>query len=188
MYHATDTSVQIAALIGFLTAVVCALLQDLNTWIGIDEGLYVFKLHGVGGMIGSFLTGIFADAAVSAYSGGEGAPGGINGNGIQIGYQLADITAISLYSFVVSFILLFGLKMIPFMNLRVSEEAEMHGLDIDQFFDEQIGDWGIFETLDGHGVPVKSPHTVDVNRHHSSSEGSVERGEFPEETTQEKRE
>ena len=32
-----------AALIGFVTAVVCALLQDLNTWLGIDEGLYVFK-------------------------------------------------------------------------------------------------------------------------------------------------
>lgn len=31
------------------------------------------------------------------------------------------------------------------MNLRVSEEAEMIGLDIDQFFDEQIGDWSMFE-------------------------------------------
>jgi len=47
-------------LIGFLTAVVCASCQNLNEWLHIDEGMDVFKLHGVGGMVGSFLTGIFA--------------------------------------------------------------------------------------------------------------------------------
>ncbi|GAB7361665.1 hypothetical protein MBLNU230_g1715t1 [Neophaeotheca triangularis] len=185
-------SVWLAALIGFITGVCCALLQDLNTWIRVDEGLYVFKLHGVGGMIGSFLTGIFADEAVSAYSGDEGAPGAINGNGIQVAYQLADIVTISVYSFVVSCILLLILKYVPFMNLRVSEEAEMHGLDIDQFFDEQIGDWGIFETLDGHGVPIgqsqqKQSHTVDINSS-SNSNNSVERGDMVPATSEEKRE
>lgn len=49
-----------AAAIGFITAAVCALLQDLNEWLHLDEGLEVFKLHGIGGMVGSFLTGIFA--------------------------------------------------------------------------------------------------------------------------------
>lgn len=49
-----------AAAIGFITAVVCALLQNLNEWLHLDEGLEVFKLHGIGGMVGSFLTGIFA--------------------------------------------------------------------------------------------------------------------------------
>lgn len=33
------------------------------------------------------------------------------------------------------------------MHLRVTEEAEMVGLDVDQFFDEQIGDWAMFEEL-----------------------------------------
>lgn len=50
----------LGALIGFLTAVVCALMQDLNKWIRIDDGMEVFKLHGIGGMVGSFLTGVFA--------------------------------------------------------------------------------------------------------------------------------
>ena len=53
-------SIWLAAVIGFLTAVVCALCQNLNNWLHIDEGMDVFKLHGVGGMVGSFLTGIFA--------------------------------------------------------------------------------------------------------------------------------
>lgn len=126
----------------------CASLQDLNDWIRIDEGLYVFKLHGIGGIVGSFLTGIFADSAISALDGSTLAPGAWNGVGVQVGRQLADIASISSYSFVVSCILLLILKYIPGMHLRVSEEAEMKGLDIDQFVDEQIGDWRFFNDLD----------------------------------------
>ena len=101
-------------------------------------------------MVGSFLTGIFADSAISALDGVTLAPGAWNGNGVQVGRQLADITAISAYSFVVSCILLFALKYTPGLHLRVSEEAEMKGLDEDQFFDEQIGDWSFFHESDAH--------------------------------------
>lgn len=145
-------SVWLAALIGFLTAVICASLQDVNKWLHIDEGMDVFKLHGIGGMCGSFFTGIFAQSWVSALDGASRYPGGIDGVGVQVGKQFAEITAISSYSFVVTCILLYTLKYIPYMHLRVSEEAEMVGLDIDQFFDEQIGDWSMFEphhTLEG---------------------------------------
>jgi len=143
-------SVWLAAVIGFLTAVVCASLQNLNDWLNIDEGLEVFKLHAVGGMMGSFMTGIFADQTISALDGASLYPGGVNGNGIQVGKQLAEISAISAYSFVVTCILLLILKYIPGLGLRVSEEAEMRGLDLDQFFDEQIGDWSYFETFEGN--------------------------------------
>lgn len=163
-------SVWLAAVIGFVTAVACSCLQDLNDWIGIDEGLYVFKLHGVGGMIGSFMTGIFADQAISALDGVSLSPGGINGNAIQVGKQFAEITAISSYSFIVSCLLLLVLKYTPGMHLRVSEEAEMRGLDLDQFFDEQIGDWAAFEPME------KITHGVELDRRSNerSSESSVE--------------
>ncbi|KAK1068141.1 hypothetical protein LTR12_004320 [Friedmanniomyces endolithicus] len=110
-------------------------------------------------MIGSFLTGIFADQAISFLDGSSLAPGGWNGNGAQVGRQFAEIGAISSYSFVVSCILLLILKYIPGMHLRVSDEAEMMGLDLDQFFDEQVGeaDWGMFSN-GGHELPV---HAVD---------------------------
>lgn len=90
------------------------------------------------------------------------APGGIDGNGIQVGKQFAEITAISAYSFLVSCALLYTLKYIPGMHLRVSDEAEMNGLDLDQFFDEQVGDWGVFDEREArkmatsiltHGTP-----------------------------------
>ncbi|KAF2813040.1 ammonium transporter MepA [Mytilinidion resinicola] len=158
-------SVWIAALIGFLTAVVCASVQDLNKWLHIDEGMDVFKLHGVGGMCGSFFTGIFAQSWVSALDGSSQYPGGIDGNGVQVGKQFAEICAISSYSFVVSCILLYALKYIPGMHLRVSEEGEMMGLDIDQFFDEQIGDWSMFDhATTVHGIKgtgaTSSAHSV----------------------------
>ncbi|KAK4617827.1 Ammonium transporter 1 [Fulvia fulva] len=157
----------LAAVIGFVTAAICASLQKLNDWLNIDEGLEVFKLHGVGGMVGSFLTGIFADQTISALDGGTLAPGGINGNGVQVGKQFAEITAIGSYSFVVTCILLLILKYIPGMHLRVSEEAEMRGLDLDQFCDEQIGDWEFFEHQEAkivtHGVPQHLPLSSAVS-------------------------
>lgn len=133
-------SVWLAACIGFLTSIVCALLQDVNNWMHIDEGMDVFKLHGIGGMVGAFLTGIFASESVAALDGVTEAKGGIDGNGMQVGKQLAEVCAISVYSFTVSCILLYILKWTPGMQLRVHEEAEIVGLDRAQFVDEQIGE------------------------------------------------
>jgi Amt family ammonium transporter len=93
------------------------------------------------------------------------APGGIDGNGIQVGKQFAEITAISAYSFIVSCALLYILKYIPGMHLRVTEEVEMQGLDIDQFFDEQIGDWGMFDELSRRKMEmeISSPGTPRID-------------------------
>jgi len=111
-----------------------------------------------------FFTGIFAQSWVSALDGASQYPGAIDGVGVQVGKQFAEITAISSYSFVVTCILLYALKYIPYMHLRVSEEAEMVGLDIDQFFDEQIGDWSMLE----------SHHTLEgVKQSGASSQRSV---------------
>jgi ammonium transporter, Amt family len=45
-----------AAAIGFITAIVICLFEKVNEWLHIDDGLEVFKLHGIGGMCGAFLT------------------------------------------------------------------------------------------------------------------------------------
>jgi Amt family ammonium transporter len=154
-------SVWLAAAIGFITAVVCSSLQNLNEWLRIDEGMDVFKLHGVGGIVGSFLTGIFASSSVSSLDGALLAPGAVDGEGSQVARQLADIAAISSYSFVVSLCLVLIMKYIgkfvPFMAIRVSEEAELRGIDEDQFFEEEVGDWSMFEhTGMTHGTTQES--------------------------------
>ncbi|CAG7917481.1 unnamed protein product [Penicillium olsonii] len=142
-------SIWLAAVIGFITSAVCALLQDINEWVHIDEGMDVFKLHGIGGMVGAFLTGIFASGSIAALDGTTEAAGGIDGNGVQVGKQLAEVCAISAYAFTVSCILLYILKFIPGMQLRVHEEAEMVGLDRAQFIDEQIGERALLDDLCG---------------------------------------
>ncbi|KAJ9482982.1 hypothetical protein VN97_g10435 [Penicillium thymicola] len=147
-------SVWLAALIGFLTSIVCALLQDINEWLHIDEGMNAFKLHGIGGMVGAFLTEIFASQSIAALDGVTEATGGIDGNGVQVGKQLAEVCAISAYSFIVSCILLYILKFIPGMQLRVDEEAEVVGLDRAQFIDEQIGERLLLDDLCGSSSPT----------------------------------
>jgi Amt family ammonium transporter len=112
-------------------------------------------------------------STVTALDGFSVAAGGIEGNGIQIGYQFAEITAISAYSFTVSCALLYILKYIPGMHLRVTEEAEILGLDLDQFFDEQIGDWTMFEDREQRTFTVPHSGAVVESAGESGSETPV---------------
>lgn len=140
-----------AAAIGLITAFACSALDGMHEWLNIDDGLEVFKLHGIGGACGAFLTGIFATSSVSALDGIPTlASGAVDGNGVQIAKQLAEIAAIMSYSFTCSVIMLMGLKYTPFLNLRVSDEVEDLGVDLDQFHDEVIGEWSNF-TVEQHG-------------------------------------
>ncbi|EXJ92780.1 hypothetical protein A1O3_01332 [Capronia epimyces CBS 606.96] len=157
-------SVWCGAAIGFITAIVISLFENVNEWMGIDDGLEVFKLHGIGGICGAFLTGIFATSSVSSLDGATLAPGGIDGVGSQIARQLAEIAAIAAWSFTLSVIMLLILKYIPGLHLRVADEAEIIGLDIDQFSDEVVGEWSLFnddntghQVAFTHGVPVAAP-------------------------------
>jgi len=160
-------SLWIAAVIGFLTAVVISLFENVNTWLRIDDGLEVFKLHGIGGMTGAFLTGIFATEGISKLDGFTIANGAIDGNGVQVGKQLAEICAIASWSFVCSAIILLGMKYIPGLHLRVDSDIEIMGYDVDQFEDELIGEWSLFET--SQLLPENVTHGLPINRNSISS-------------------
>jgi Amt family ammonium transporter len=162
-------SVWSAAAIGFITAIVISCFENVNEWLHVDDGLEVFKLHGIGGMCGGFLTGVFAQSTTSALDGVTIASGAIDGNGIQVAKQLAEIAAIASYSFVCSALMLLILKYIPGLHLRVDSEVEILGYDVDQFHDELVGEWSLFENDQHqqihltHGVPInESPATTDL--------------------------
>ena len=152
----------LAACIGFITALICSLLQDVNDWLHIDEGLDVFKLHGIGGMVGAFLTGIFATQSISALDGSTYQGGGLDGNGVQIGRQLAEVCAIAGYAFVVSGVLLYVINWIPGLRLRANEEIEVEGLDQTLLADEQIGDWSVFSPVSGVSASPSQTEVVNV--------------------------
>lgn len=134
-----------AAVIGGVTGAVCAGLENVTEWLGVDEGMDVFKLHGLGGVVGSLLTGIFASSSVSMLDGVTDARGAVDGHAMQIVYQMADIAAISAYSFCVSAVLLLAMGFVPGLSIRVHEEAEVLGLDWHGFMGEDVGDWGVRE-------------------------------------------
>jgi Amt family ammonium transporter len=89
-----------------------------------DDSLDVFGVHGIGGMTGTLLAGVFATAAIG------GTSGLIEGNPSQLLLQLYGVAVTLVWSGGVTFILL---KMVgAFVPLRVSQQQELEGLDISQ--------------------------------------------------------
>jgi Amt family ammonium transporter len=80
-----------ALAIGAVGAAGCNMATRLKYLIHADESLDVFASHGVGGMIGGLMTGLFAESRVAALDGLTAIPGGwLNQNYIQLGYQLVS--------------------------------------------------------------------------------------------------
>ncbi len=90
--------------------------------LGYDDSLDVFGIHGVGGIVGAVLTGVFAVESIG------GTPGFLEGNPGQVWIQIEGIIYTILYCAVVSFILLFLLK--KTIGLRVEDSVEIEGLDL----------------------------------------------------------
>jgi Amt family ammonium transporter len=118
-----------ALVIGVSAGLVCfnATLLIKRVW-KIDDSLDVFPVHGVGGMLGTFLAGIFASTELGLFS-GQGFADGINSMGQQIGVQLTGIAATVFYTAVATFIILKVVGMLT-GGLRVSPDEETQGLDI----------------------------------------------------------
>ena len=114
-----------ALVIGLVAGAVCYWgATSLKNAFGYDDSLDVFAIHGLGGIVGAILTGVFTVAEIG------GASGLIEGNGAQVLTQLYGIAATVVYSAVATFIILMIVKAV--MGLRVSEDEEREGMDIRQ--------------------------------------------------------
>ena len=90
----------------------------------------MFGVHGVGGLTGTLLLGVFAAAAVSATPEAAGTSGLLEGNPGLVFTQLYGIAVTLIWSGAVTFVLL---KIIGFLvPLRVTQQQELEGLDITQ--------------------------------------------------------
>ncbi|ROT34500.1 ammonium transporter 1 [Sodiomyces alkalinus F11] len=118
------------AVFGIVGGVAGNFATKLKFLVGIDEALDVFAVHGVGGIVGNLLAGIFAASWEANLDGGSEIDGGwIEGHFVQLGYQLAGTVAGVAWSFVMTCLILFVLNLIPGLSLRVSPEEEELGLD-----------------------------------------------------------
>ena len=115
-----------ALVIGLSAGVICFLATSyIKRSLKIDDSLDVFPVHGVGGALGTTLTGVF----VASQLGGAGLAEGTSMGG-QVFTQLVGVAATIAWTAIVTFVILKVVDAI--VGLRVNEEEETDGLDISQ--------------------------------------------------------
>lgn len=112
-------AIVIGAVAGFVCLWACTGLKSL---LGADESLDVFGIHGVGGILGAILTGVFSAPSLGGGGGDDFSIGG------QVLIQLEAVIITIIVSAVVAFIALKISDLI--VGMRVTEEAEREGLDV----------------------------------------------------------
>ncbi len=112
-----------AMVIGGLAAIPSYLIIEWRARTRLDDSLDVFAAHGVGGITGAILVGVFADATWNGSTNGL-----LFGNPAQLLIQLATVAAVFVYSAASTFIILKGLSLVT--RLRVEPGQEAFGLDV----------------------------------------------------------
>ena len=115
-------------MIGLVGALVSNIAVGIKQKSTLDDTLDVFPCHGLGGMVGMLLTGVFANTAVHGIKGGP--EGLFYGNPEFFFTQLKAMLIVVVYSFTVSYIIFKGINY--FLPIRVTEEEEEIGLDESQ--------------------------------------------------------
>ena len=121
-------SIPSALAIGLIASIVSNLVVSKFPKGKIDDALDVFACHGVGGMVGMLLTGVFASKSVNALVGDN--QGLIYGDPTLFLIQLKALVLVSAFAFLISYFLFYVVNKIT--PLRVSEDKEELGLDITQ--------------------------------------------------------
>ena len=121
--------------IGLIVGVFCFyMVVAVKAMFGYDDSLDAFGVHGAGGTLGAILTGLFANSAINPIFGAGKATGFFEGNHRQVLNQLAGVAIAWTLSIAGTLVLLFVVDKL--VGLRVSEEAELEGLDLSQHGEE----------------------------------------------------
>lgn len=113
-----------ALVIGLASGVICYFCATtLKRRLGYDDSLDAFGVHGVGGIIGAILTGLFAAPALGGF-------GTVTDIGMQVWIQAKGVIFTVVYTAIVTYVILKVLDLV--MGLRVNEEEESVGLDLAQ--------------------------------------------------------
>jgi Amt family ammonium transporter len=117
-----------AVVIGLSAGVICYFATNLlRNVLRVDDSLDVFPVHGVGGILGTLLAGVFASTQLGIFS-GNGFSEGIDSIGGQLTVQATGVVATFVYTAVVTFVIL---KLVnALVGLRIDAEDENRGLDL----------------------------------------------------------
>jgi Amt family ammonium transporter len=117
-----------AIIVGLIGGIVCYVCTNLlKKTLRIDDSLDVFPVHGVGGIVGTFLAAILVSADLGVFSGNGYAEGMTMSSQLEV--QIIGIVVTAIYTAIVSFWLI---KLVSLMTngIRVSPDGEQVGLDI----------------------------------------------------------
>jgi len=107
-----------ALIIGILAGVICYIAAvKVKHALGYDDSLDAFGVHGIGGIVGAVLTGVFADPAINEA-----------GAGASVGTQIYGVIFTIVYSAIATAIILYIVKAL--VGLRPTKQEEIEGLDI----------------------------------------------------------
>ena len=123
---AGSTDIMGALAIGIITPVVCfVMVAVVKPYFKYDDALDAFGVHGMGGIVGSILTGVFATHSIT---GADGAAGALYGDWHQLGIQTVATLISIVYSAIVTYILYVIVD--KTIGMRVCRRVEEEGLDI----------------------------------------------------------
>jgi len=112
-----------SVIIGAIAGVICYFsVTAMKPKLGYDDALDVFGIHGLAGIMGAILTGVFADPSVN-----EAGKGLLYGNAKQVLIQLAAVGVTMFYTAIMTCVIFLIIRL--FMKIRVHEEDEIIGLD-----------------------------------------------------------
>lgn len=115
-----------SVIIGAVAGFICYFsVTSMKPKIGYDDALDVFGIHGVAGILGAILTGVFADPAIN-----EAGKGLLYGNPGQLWTQTIAVLITIVYTGIMTALIFLVIRI--FMKIRVSEEEEIIGLDSSQ--------------------------------------------------------
>jgi Amt family ammonium transporter len=118
-----------ALIIGFSAGILCfGTTNYLKRVLKIDDSLDVFPVHGVGGILGTLLVGIFASSQLGIFS-GQGLAEGVTISQ-QLWVQFIGVISTFIYTAIITVILLKVIDIV--IGLRVTDEEETEGLDVTQ--------------------------------------------------------
>jgi len=127
----------VAALMGIIGAITCYLAVHIKNRMEWDDALDVWGVHGIGGVTGTILLGIFASTVINP----AGADGLLYGGTAFFIKEVVVVVITSIYAFVFTYIMLMLINVIT--PVKVSDEEELAGLDI-SIHGECAYDTGVF--------------------------------------------
>jgi Amt family ammonium transporter len=134
----------------------------------VDDTLDVFACHGVAGIMGAMLTGVFASKAVNP----AGADGLLAGHPQLVGIQLLAVGATVLFAGLGSVAILWALRLV--MPLRVAVDVEMTGIDVSEHGEEAYHGSDLSD-LAGRSVPLGDAVVLSASEIYGSSPPAARR-------------